>query len=53
MYTYYYSQGKIYGLNKKQQEDLKTLYPRPDDNWIDYVQWIEENGKLIGDCTPL
>ena len=53
MYTYYYSKGKVYGLNKKQTEELKTTYPTPEYMWSDYVAFIEENGKLIGDCEML
>lgn len=53
MNAYYNIKGILYSLTKPQVAELQTQFPRPDDNWPEYVQWIEENGKEQGTCQNL
>lgn len=53
MNNYYSVQNKLYTLTKPQVQELNSLFPNKEDNWNDYLEWIEQNGKLIGECETL
>lgn len=51
MKNYYSIEGRLYTLTNAKVKQLNSLFPeQTDDNWAEYLEWIEKNGKLIGSC---
>ena len=50
--NYYSIEGRLYTLSNSKVEKLKILFPeeKRDDDWDDFLEWIETNGRYIDVC---
>lgn len=50
----YEGKDKLYFLSKSKFKTFESLFGRFEGEWADHngaVQWIKDNGRLVGTCT--
>lgn len=53
MRIYVNIEDRLYTITLGQARELKKIYPEIDagnDDWSDYLDWIEKHGKYIARC---
>lgn len=48
MKNYFAVENVLYTLTNAQVKKMKKLFPNEDDTWVEYLDWICANGKIIG-----